>query len=212
MAATQQRILHYLNQFFGGIGAEEHANIPPEVREEPVGPGRLLDAALDGGSVVATVICGDNYIVEETDAALEVIGQALDRFQPDVVVAGPAFDAGRYGLGCASVCMAASERGIPSVTAMHPDNTGVLTYGKHLVVLPTGAEVSEMQSAIARLAEFATRLARGGDLGPALEDGYLPRGLRRPVAHEKTGAERAFDMMMARVKGEPFVSEVQAPQ
>ena len=31
------RIVHYLNQFFGGIGGEEEANRPVEVRDGPVG-------------------------------------------------------------------------------------------------------------------------------------------------------------------------------
>jgi len=37
------RVVHYLNQFFGGIGAEEHAGTPFEVREGAVGPGKLLE-------------------------------------------------------------------------------------------------------------------------------------------------------------------------
>ena len=27
------RVVHYVNQFFGGIGGEEKANVPVEVRE-----------------------------------------------------------------------------------------------------------------------------------------------------------------------------------
>ena len=32
------RVVHYLNQFFGGIGAEEHAGVGLEVRDGAVGP------------------------------------------------------------------------------------------------------------------------------------------------------------------------------
>ena len=68
------RIVHYLNQFFGGIGGEEEANRPVEVRDGPVGPGRPLQQILgDKGSIVATIICGDNYINERKDSALEAI-------------------------------------------------------------------------------------------------------------------------------------------
>lgn len=206
------RVLHYLNQFFGGIGGEEQANSPGQVREGPVGPGRVLDSALGPGSVVATLICGDNYVVEEKGRAVEVLHRALAKYRPDVLVAGPAFDAGRYGLGCAYMCMVAQERGVPAVSAMHPENTGVLTFRRDLLVIPTGIAVSEMPAAMSKLAAFAKKLASGNRLGSALAEGYLPRGYRKQVMHDRTGAERAYDMMMARVLDKPFVSEVQIPQ
>jgi glycine reductase len=59
------RVVHYLNQFFGGIGAEEQAGTPLEARDAAVGPGKLLEQLLgDGSQVVMTLICGDNYAVE----------------------------------------------------------------------------------------------------------------------------------------------------
>ena len=205
------RVLHYVNQFFGGIGTEEHANMPPEVRDGPIGPGRLLENALkaDGGEVVATFICGDNYIVEEKDSALAVFIEALDKYRPDAVIAGPAFDAGRYGLGCAYVCGAARERGIPAVTGMHPENTGVLTHRLDIVAVPTSTEASGMGEAVPRMARLAAKLARSEELGPAMTEGYIPRGVRKEAIHEQAGSNRAFDMMMSRVTGQPFTSEVQ---
>jgi len=47
------RVAHYLNQFFGGIGGEEHAGAAPILRDGPVGPGAMLQQCLgpraDGG-------------------------------------------------------------------------------------------------------------------------------------------------------------------
>ena len=64
------RIVHYVNQFFGGIGGEEKAHTPLEVREGPVGPGRALQQILGAqGTVVATLICGDDYAAEREDEA-----------------------------------------------------------------------------------------------------------------------------------------------
>ncbi len=55
------RVAHYLNQFFGGIGGEEHAGTAPVLRAGPVGPGVLLQQCLDSEATIAgTVICGDN--------------------------------------------------------------------------------------------------------------------------------------------------------
>src|SRR5581483_1314242 len=98
-------VAHYLNQFFGGIGGEERANEPIQVRQEAIGPGRLLQRELGSeGRVVATIIGGDNYMNEQLEVALGTIRAALQDLRPSVVVAGPAFDAGRYGLACGEVC------------------------------------------------------------------------------------------------------------
>src|SRR5499426_1938103 len=119
------RVAHYLNQFFAGIGGEERADVGVSMRPEPVGPGRALQAALgDAARVVGTVICGDNHVAEREEAAVAEIRAALEGLRPDVLVAGPAFGSGRYGLACAAACRVAQSRGIAAITAMHPENPG----------------------------------------------------------------------------------------
>ncbi len=207
--ANPIRVLHYVNQFFGGIGGEEHANLRPEVRAEPVGPGRGLQLQLgDDGEVVATIIAGDNFVVEETEAAMEAVAAAIRDHKPDVVVAGPAVEAGRYGLACAEVCRAAQDSGVPAVTAMYPDNPGVLLHRQEIICVPTGATPTEMPAILAKLAAIGVKLGRGEALGPAAEEGYLPRGIRRPVMRDQTGAARAADMLRARLAGESTQTEV----
>jgi len=38
------RVVHYLNQFFGGLGGEEQAGMLLEIREGAIGPGLLVHA------------------------------------------------------------------------------------------------------------------------------------------------------------------------
>ena len=203
------RIVHFLNQFFGGIGGEEKANVPVEVREAPVGPGRALQQLLgEQGSVVATIICGDNFFSENRDSAVVSVTQALKEVNPDVLMAGPAFDAGRYGLACGEVCKAAQEMGVPAVTGMHPENPGVLTFGKDAVIVPTGTSPVEMQTLLAKMLGIALKLGSGQELGSPDEDGYLPRGIRKLVVRDEPGYKRAVDMLSAKLKGWPFQTEV----
>src|SRR6266550_2162384 len=105
------RIVHYLNQFFGGIGGEKEADVGLQVREGPVGPGLGLMKALgERGQIVATLICGDNYFNNQISTALPAILEAIKGHSPDVVVAGPAFNAGRYGFACGEVSKAVVEQ------------------------------------------------------------------------------------------------------
>ena len=65
------KILHYLNQFFGGIGGEDKADIPPQYRAGPIGPGAGLAKYLGNqAAITGTLICGDNYFVEHQEEAV----------------------------------------------------------------------------------------------------------------------------------------------
>ena len=56
--AESLRVVHYVNQFFGGVGGEDKANTAFHVKDGPVGPGRALQQALGSqGMVGATFIC-----------------------------------------------------------------------------------------------------------------------------------------------------------
>jgi glycine reductase len=179
------------------------------MKEGAIGPGRALQAALgDEATVAVTIVAGDNYFTEETGTATQAAGELLDRVKPDVLVAGPAFDAGRYGLACAEMCRLAQARGIKAVTGMHPDNAGVLTYRKEILAVSTGTDATQMAQVLARMGGLALRLVRGEELSAAQEEGYVPRGFRREVMHEKYGYERAVDMLVARLTGKPYVTEM----
>jgi glycine reductase complex component B subunit gamma len=203
------RVVHYLNQFFAGIGGEDTANLPPRVQEGPVGSGRALQQVLkDAGTVVATLICGDNYINDMRDQALAVILERLQAFKPDVLIAGPAFESGRYGLACAEVCKAAQGAGIPSLTGMHADNPGVESGRPDVLIVPTGASPVEMQAALTAMARLGGKLGRKETLGTAEIEGFLPRGIRQVYTRQAPGYRRALDMLAAKLQGQSFMTEV----
>ena len=53
---SKTRVVHYINQFFAGIGGEDQADVGPGVVEGPKGPGLVLQKVLEGsGEVVATI-------------------------------------------------------------------------------------------------------------------------------------------------------------
>ena len=212
---SQLRVAHYLNQFFAGIGGEDKANTPPGTESGPLGPANSMHQALSAsgdGSVVATIFCGDTYFTEHEEEALDSIVELVRDSGADVLVAGPAFGSGRYGLACAQVCQrVASSLGIPVVTGMHPSSPGAEQYKGQVYMASTAETAVGMPTAISTMARLATKLARGEELGAADEDGYIPTGRVKTQVHEKTMAQRLVDMVLKKVNGEPFETEWPLP-
>ena len=208
------RIAHYINQFFAGIGGEDKADAPFEVREGAVGPGRAIEMALDGeGEIVQTLVCGDNSFHADPEANIDAIVAALRESKPDLLIAGPAFNAGRYGLACGAVCAAVSERlGIPALTGLFPEAPAVDVYRSRTVMVPTGDSAAGMKEAVVAVTRTGLRLARGEPLGPAVDDGRIPMGYRRSWVTDVPVAHRAVEMLLAKLGGDPYVSEVALPE
>lgn len=208
-AEQRLRVVHFVNQFFAAVGTEEAANYPIEVREGPVGPGNAFARTFGAeAEIVATIVAGDNYFNEEHEKSIRTTIDALGKYRPDVVIAGPAFNAGRYGLACADVCFTAQQEGIPAVTAMFPENPGTLTHKKEVVIVPTTVDVTGMAPAVSALTRLALKMARREELGPASAEGYLPRGIRKPGFRDKPAADRAIEMLIKKVRHEPFETEL----
>lgn len=213
MAKKTYRVVHYLNQFFGQVGGEEKAHSKPFLKEGAVGPGLLLEKMGQGElEIVGTVICGDNYVNDSMEEAKGEILELIKGCKADVVVAGPSFNAGRYGIACGLVCASAKEElAIPGVTAMYEENPGAELYGKKIYILPTTDSVKGMREALPKMASFALKLAKGEKIGFPQEEGYIPQGFRENLFAEKTGAVRAVEMLIKKLKGEPFETELPMP-
>ncbi len=208
------KIVHVVNQFFAGLGGEEKAGLPVGAVAGSAGAARGLEQKLGGeGEIVGTVYFGDNYFHEHKDEAIKAILDALRAAEPAVLVAGPAFNSGRYGLACAEICQAAANAlAIPCVTAMHEENPGAGAYREfanaRVYCLPTSEATTGMNDALVRLARFALRLARGEEIRAAAAEGYFSRGIRRIERTDRTGAERAVEMLLKKIHRQPFETEI----
>src|ERR1043166_1974407 len=204
------RIAHYLNQFFGGIGSEEKAGAPLERHSGAVGPGKLLEQLLgDDAQVVMTFIGGDNYAVEHETELVAAVLEKLHETAADLFVAGPCFDAGRYGMASGALCVAIqSQLGIPVITAMSEENPGVDLYRDALYIVDSGVSITKMRDVLTKLAALGRKLAAKEIIGLPAAEGYLRLGLLRDQLVEKKAGTRLVDMMLAKVNGLPFESEM----
>ncbi|MDO8700516.1 MAG: glycine/betaine/sarcosine/D-proline family reductase selenoprotein B [Deltaproteobacteria bacterium] len=204
------RIVHYVNQFFGGIGGEEQAGAPLEARGGAVGPGKLLEQLLGGdANVVMTLICGDNYAVENQDSMLADALEKIRTANADLFVAGPCFQAGRYGMAAGALCSTVqSKLSIPVITSMADENPGADLYREFLYIVDSGANAARMREVLMTMANLARKIMSKAPIGSPKEEGYLPRGLIRDQFVEKAAGVRLVDMVLAKVKAEPFESEM----
>ena len=208
------RVVHYINQCFANLGGEEKADYPAELRAgEKIGPGLALTQQFgEEAEIVATIVCGDSYFNENLEKAKAEILEMVKGQNPDVFIAGPAFNAGRYGVACGTVCdMVQEELGIPAVTGMYVENPGADMFKNKVYTVPTKNSAAGMRDAVKKLAPLALKLAKGEKIGASCEDNYMPNGIRVNLFEEKRGSKRAVEMLLKKIAGKPFVTEFPMP-
>ena len=208
------KVVHYINQFFAQIGGEEKADYPAELRVgEVVGPGMALTQQFgENAEIVATIICGDSYFNENLEKAKADILAMVKEQAPDVFVAGPAFNAGRYGVACGTIAAAVQEElGIPAVTGMYIENPGADMFKTHVYIVSTKNNAAGMRDAVKKLAPLAVKLGRGEAIGASSQEGYMPNGVRVNFFEKERGSLRAVKMLIKKLNDKPFETEFPMP-
>lgn len=209
---TKFKVVHYINQFYAGIGGEEKADIQPFSEAKVVGPGlAFMNSFGDEAEIIGTVVCGDSFFNENLDSAKKDVLDRIKQFEPDIVIAGPAFNAGRYGIACGEVAKAVmTELGVPAVTGMYEENPGVEMYKKGAYIVPTRNSAAGMRKAVPVIANLALKLLKNEQVSPE-SDSYFVR-YRKNFQDEKRGSARAVDMLVRKLKDEAFTTEYPMPE
>ena len=209
------RIVHYVNQFFGGVGGEEKADCEPFTIQGPQGPGRLLEKLFRQGNVdveiVATVVCGDSYFVDHQEDVLRELIPLILGYHPDLVVAGPAFNAGRYGIACGGICSSLQPLGIPAITAMFKENPGVDQYRKTALIVETTNNVTGMEEAVRKMVRLGIKRLHGEEIEFPKAEGCFEQGIRKNYSHTEPACDRAIAMLLRKINGDPFETEYPIP-
>jgi len=208
------KVIHYLNQFFSQIGGEEQAFTKPFIREGAIGPGLLLGQLLgEDYEIISTVVCGDNYMADNTEQAVQEVFDLIADLKPDLFIAGPAFNAGRYGPACGVLSKAVGEKfGIPAVSGMYEENPGAEMYRKHAYIIKTNDSARHMRKDVAKMANIARKLVENIEFSDEDMASYFKQGYRKNLFVEKPGAVRAVDMMLQKMEKKPFVTELEMPK
>ena len=207
------RVVHYINQFYGGYGGEDTASMGIVVKEEPVGPGLLLKGLLgDKYEIVATIICGDNHIAENIEEVCEEFVNLVRKYEAQLFIAGPGFNAGRYGMGCGAATAAVTEKlKIPAVTALYSENPGTDLYKDRAYILKTENNAAKMKEAMKQVAAFAVRLAENDFIGDGRKEGYHGCGPAIEIDYGTPASKRGLNMLLDKYYHRNFHTEVVMP-
>lgn len=208
------KVVHYINQFFAQIGGEEKADYPVELRVgEVVGPGMALTQNFkDEAEIIATIVCGDSYFNENLEKAKAEILEMVKEQAPDIFIAGPAFNAGRYGVACGTIAAAVQEElGIPSLTGMYVENPGADMFKNQVYMVSTKNSAAGMRDAVKKMSPLAVKLGKGEKIGSSAEEGYMPNGIRVNFFEKERGSQRAVKMLIKKLAGKPFETEFPMP-
>lgn len=207
-----KKAICYINQFYAGIGGEEKADIGLNIFEGAKGPGIGLEKLWDGKiEIVKTISCGDNYINNEKHfkKAWIEIKEIIEEIKPDIFIAGPAFNAGRYGVACAKLSdYVRKNLNIPSITAMYYENPAVPIYVKDNYIIASPETASGMRKVLPVLSALSLKLANREKIGPARIEGYIPTGHRYNAYNQTIGATRTVGMLLKKLKGEDYFTEI----
>ncbi len=194
-AVPGMKVVHYLNQFFAGLGAEEAAGQSPSgSRARParagarglgleIGDARVRRRPLRrarGGALAQ--LC-----VARRGAARRPRLRALVRLRALRLRVRDARARGRTSAVTRSVCGDGPRE---------PRGDRGRRRGVHR---PDEPERRRDARGAPVMAALAARLAAGEELGTPEDEGYLPRGLRRNERPSRTGAERAIDLLLAKL-------------
>ncbi len=205
-----KKIIFYTNQFFGQIGGEDKAYTEPQFHNGPIGNANAFTDKLEDAEIIHTVICGDNYYVENMDKVKKFINDKLKNIEFDLFIAGPAFNAGRFGIACSDICSFIKKQyNIEAITGLYEENPAVEMYKKNIYILRVGKSAAGIRKAVPLMAEFANKLLRGDQLGSPSAEQYFAKGKRINIFREKNGAERAVDMLLKRLNNEPYETELE---
>lgn len=210
---SKLKVVHYLNQFFAGIGGEDKADTTPQILENlPPVTVQLAKLLGDDFEVVGAVVCGDSYFNENLDEARVEILDMIKSFSPELVIAGPCFNAGRYGMAAATMTDDVEKKlKIKAFTAMYDENPGVDVFRKKVYIVKTSDSAAGMRKALPAIAEFAKKYVSGAELH-AEADGFFSKGVRVNQFVDQRGSKRAVDMLIKKIKGEEWITEYAMPE
>jgi glycine reductase len=94
---------------------------------------------------------------------------------------------------------------------MYGENPGVDGYRKYVQIVRTKNSALGMREAVPPMISLALKLWNREPVGTPDQEGYFPQGIRKNVVKDRMAAHRAVDLLMKKIRGEAFETEIPFP-
>ena len=94
---------------------------------------------------------------------------------------------------------------------MYVENPGADMFRKDVIIVETKNSAADMRNVIPVISKLIKKMANKEEILGPKEEGYLERGIRVNYFAEKRGSERAIEMLVRKLKGEPFETDLVMP-
>lgn len=115
------KVMMIFDQTQAGLGGKESPDLPMGGKPMAIGSCGMFERFMEqnDGKVVATLWCGDGTFKADPELNAKKFAAMAKKFGPDVVICGPCFNYGNYGLMAAKTAMTINEHtDIPAFAIM----------------------------------------------------------------------------------------------
>ena len=131
------KVLMILDQIQAGAGGKEKSDLPPAGKSLPLGPGVMMEPFLNDLKIVATLYCGDEYFINNSEEVSNKMCAMVKKLNPDVVICGPSFNFENFSkMSCILAKKIKEETNIEAFAAMSEENSELINeYKNNLYIL-----------------------------------------------------------------------------
>lgn len=126
------KVLMILDQIQAGAGGKEKSDLPPAGKSLPLGPGVMMEPFLNDLKIVATLYCGDEYFINNSEEVSNKMCAMVKKLNPDVVICGPSFNFENFSkMSCILAKKIKEETNIEAFAAMSEENSELINEYKN---------------------------------------------------------------------------------
>lgn len=172
------KVLMIFDQTQAGLGGKESADLPLGGKMMAIGSCNMFERQLKevGGKIVGTLYCGNGTFMNDPETVSKKFAAMAKKIQPDVVICGPCFNYGEYGIMAAKTALTINEHtDIPAFAMMSEECDKAIADYKdkvHILKMPKKGGTG-LNQALGNMVTFAKMLINKEDVKEFMnEHGY----------------------------------------